>query len=131
ALSRGAGEAWGVDARPAALAAARANGELLEARGLHLIRAEQPAQGDRLAAAGSFDFIFADPPYGLPWDRALFDLVAAVLAEDGEFSLETGPDTVAAELPTPWVQVDVRRYGSSVLRRFRRPTSRSPAPWRG
>jgi 16S rRNA (guanine966-N2)-methyltransferase len=72
------------------------------------------------AARGSFDIIFADPPYRKkPTDSdfaaALLDspVLPGLVAEDGVFVLEShaGPDILA--IPPTWRLLDQRTYGSS------------------
>lgn len=70
----------------------------------------------------SFDFIFADPPYGEGWGRSLPELLASrgsVLAEGGLIVIERSVEDDLA-IVDPWVLVDERKYGRSVLSFLRR-----------
>ncbi len=70
----------------------------------------------------SFDFIFADPPYGGGWGRSLPELLVSrgsVLAKGGLIIIERSveDDMVVVD---PLVLVDERKYGRSVLSFLRR-----------
>jgi 16S rRNA (guanine(966)-N(2))-methyltransferase RsmD len=83
-------------------------------------RGELPADLARLGVAGSFDLVFADPPYRYPDYAGLLAAVAPLLADHGEAAVE---HTSRRELPLAvgnLVRVDVRRYGESALTFYRR-----------
>jgi len=70
-------------------------------------------------AAGSFDFIFADPPYALPELEQLPDLIfqSDILKPEGLFVLEHGKTQDFSSHPC---FVDHRAYGSVNFSLFRR-----------
>lgn len=111
-LSRGAARAVFVDSSPDALRVVRSNLAVLgpEAPPAEVVRSDALRY---LAAAGWFDLVFADPPYGFAlWPQTLAllrtrtGLLVAELGagEESPFGVESG-----------WETVKVRRYGGTVL----------------
>lgn len=121
ALSRGAAHARFVDSAPRALAAIREN---LTRCGF-TERASVVA-GDvwkalpDCAAAGPFDLIFADPPYGRELAPRLLAACAAeaLLDTDGILCLEAAADDDVPEQSGTLQRFDRRRYGLTVLHFF-------------
>jgi 16S rRNA (guanine966-N2)-methyltransferase len=108
ALSRGAESAVFVDDDPAAVAAVRAN---LEVLGLAAARASV-VRADALQYAAStsqVDLVLVDPPYSFdawaPLLRALGGRAGLVVAESGR-DWEPGPE---------WETVKVKHYGGTVV----------------
>ena len=118
ALSRGAAAVTFVDNDPRALAAVRANLEVLGPGGggrARLVRADvptwvaanggsAPGTGD---ATGAFDLVLCDPPYG-------FDRWGAVYAGLGA-GLVVAESDAPVDPPAGWRTLRVRRYGSTVV----------------
>ncbi|MDT8398741.1 MAG: 16S rRNA (guanine(966)-N(2))-methyltransferase RsmD [Pseudomonadales bacterium] len=65
ALSRGAASVTSLEINPDAAAALQANGRLLQASGLTLIKAEALAWLNQTPVQTPFDIVFLDPPYAL------------------------------------------------------------------
>ena len=88
ALSRGAAEGVFVESDPSAIASIRTNAEKLGARERIRIIAGSALN---LPGSGSFDLIFADPPYAAGSGSAVVASVAAAgwLASGGVMSVET------------------------------------------
>lgn len=129
ALGRGALSAVAVEHEPRALAALAANAEKLGERGaLTLLRGTLPAELRRLAGrgVGSFDLVFADPPYRFTGYPALLEGVAPLLAAEGEAAIEHSVRTGAPDDAGGLVRIDRRRYGESALSFYRREAA-SPA----
>lgn len=77
----------------------------------------------RFAARGeSFDVIYADPPYGLGWEREFPELMkkySSVLADGGTVFYEHSEKEKPDELGDEW-ETEERRYGGTVLTVYRR-----------
>jgi 16S rRNA (guanine966-N2)-methyltransferase len=120
ALSRGAAAAWLVESGREALAAARTNVEALGLGERAVVVASDVAQAvRRLADAGPFDLVFADPPWALV-DAGHASAVLSDLTKRG--GIATGGRVVlehSARTPPPdidgLVQVETRRYGDTAL----------------
>lgn len=73
--------------------------------------------------AGSFDLVFADPPYRFSGYAALLAAVAPLLAPGAEVAVEhSARSSVPGEVPIEGgrlVRVDQRRYGESALSFYR------------
>ncbi len=91
------------------------------------VRAARVEQLARQSARQAYDIVFADPPYDL--DSAALDTVVADLvrhgwvAADGLIVLERSrrsPEPAGSE---PFTEVEVRRYGETVLSYLRRPVA--------
>lgn len=69
-----------------------------------------------------FDFVFADPPYGDGWGSSLLELLSSrssIVAGEGLVIVERSMDDDLTVME-PWVLVDERKYGRSVLSFLRR-----------
>lgn len=123
ALGRGALAATAVEREPGAVAVLRANAEKLgESAALTVLAGALPLELARLArgAPGSFDLVYADPPYAFTGHGPLLAAAAPLLAAGGELALE---HSSRAETPLEaggLVRVDRRRYGESGLSFYRR-----------
>lgn len=116
ALSRGALAVLFVDDSLRAVKTLQENaaqlGEKIEIRKLSL-----PAGLARLS--GSYDLVFADPPYAFGDYETLLAGIVRLLAPDGEIAVE---HATRKELPieiSSLVRTDVRRYGDSSLSFYR------------
>jgi 16S rRNA (guanine966-N2)-methyltransferase len=120
ALSRGAASATLVESSRDALAAARANVASLGLEGrAHVVAGDVRGVARRLARAGPFDLVLADPPWALvdagDAARALADLAAArVLAADAQVVLEHAARSSAPAIEG-LVRGETRRYGDTAL----------------
>jgi len=116
ALSRGAAEAVFVEKAALVLAVLRENLATLELEmATRVLRADAPSALRRLARAGErFDLVFLDPPYGHEGLPEVLDLVAGLLAADGEVWLESARQD---PLPSPsgLAILDARPYGDTQL----------------
>jgi 16S rRNA (guanine966-N2)-methyltransferase len=87
---------------------------------VHIRRLTLPAGLARLADAGPFDLVYADPPYNFqPYD-ALIAGTAPLLATDGELVVE---HSSRRDLPVEaggLVRTDTRKYGEGSLSFYRR-----------
>lgn len=118
ALSRGADHAWFVDSYRDAVGTVREN---LERCGLvpgaTIVSRDVWKALPGLAAAGPFDIIFADPPYGCEQVTKLLEGVDqhGLLSHEGLLCLETAAaDQVPTRIGT-LQRFDQRRYGSTML----------------
>lgn len=126
AVGRGALSAVAVERDPRALRQLQATVEDLGLEGIvEILRGDLPDAVADVAARGlgSFDLVFADPPYEYPRYEELLHAVPTVLAEGGNFALEH-----SGRLETPveigeLVRTDRRRYGDSALSFYRRPAT--------
>jgi 16S rRNA (guanine966-N2)-methyltransferase len=121
ALGRGALSALAVDSNPRAVKIVEANAARVGLTALEIRRLTLPAGLTRLVetSAGSFDLVFADPPYGFEGYEDLLQGAAPLLAPDGEIAVE---HSARRELPVeagPLTRVDVRRYGESAISFYR------------
>jgi 16S rRNA (guanine966-N2)-methyltransferase len=91
------------------------------------VRAGRVEQLVRLPARQAYDIVFADPPYDL--DAAKLDAVLADLvrhgwvAEDGLIVVERSRRSPEPAAPEPYTDLEVRRYGETVLTFLRRPVA--------
>lgn len=122
AMSRGAAAVIWVESDKRALACLRANvRELCGAAASAVVPADVRRfmkRSENNLAAGEFDIIFSDPPYGQPeWEgrlaAALLD--AGLLAPDGVWVMESMERGTNGALPG-WRLTDERRYGQARLR---------------
>lgn len=119
ALGRGALSAVAVDSNPRAVKIVEGNAGRVGLKALEIRRLTLPAGLNRLADAGSFDLVFADPPYGFDAYEELLQGVVPLLAPDGEIAVE---HSSRRELPVEvdrLTRVDVRRYGESAVSFYR------------
>lgn len=129
ALSRGARRAVLVDQGPQSARIIPANIATcaLQERADH-IRGEVKKTLPRLAAAGPFDLIFLDPPYGrglVPQTLALVSELR-LLAPDGVICAETDrKDDVPGTVGT-LVRLERRCYGTSAIHLFTHPEADTP-----
>ncbi|WP_152362411.1 16S rRNA (guanine(966)-N(2))-methyltransferase RsmD [Microlunatus speluncae] len=126
AASRGAEPVLLVEAdQRTARTVVRANIDTLGATAT--IRAAKVEQLVRQPAPQPYDLVFADPPYDL--DGAALDAVVADLvrhgwvAADGLIVLERSRRSADPAGAEPFTEVDVRRYGETVLAYLRRPVA--------
>lgn len=118
ALSRGAARAWLVEKSANALQTIEKN--LLSCRysdHAEIIRRDLWRVLPALQAAGPFDLVFSDPPYGEGLaERALQAIVShGLLTPGGLACIETGADEVLPDHLETLVRVERRRYGSTAL----------------
>jgi len=120
AMSRGAREATLVEASRQALRALRAN---VDALGLgaraHVVAADVARAAAKLARAGPYDVVLADPPWALveagDAPRAIERLVAAgAVATGGVVVLEHAARSRSPEI-AGLTAVETRRYGDTAL----------------
>jgi 16S rRNA (guanine966-N2)-methyltransferase len=71
------------------------------------------------AGAGSFDLVFADPPYGFDTFEPLLLALPPLLAADAEIAVEHAARRQLPLIAGPLVRTDVRRYGESALAFYR------------
>lgn len=110
ALSRGASHATFVEQDAKAISALRANLESLDATArARVVRADAVKFASNLDA-GAYDVVFADPPYGRGFAKALVDAFAATPYAT-LLCIEHGRDDVLPELPG----ARTRRYGDTFL----------------
>lgn len=118
ALSRGAARAVFVekDPRTAALI-----GENLALTGFAEISRVMRADAERLelASLGTFDLVFADPPYALVLESKALGRLAATLSEGGVAMVEHGIDA-PPPVPQGLEAFDAREYGDTGLTFYRR-----------
>ncbi len=124
ALSRGARSAVFVESDPAAVSCLRRNLENLgfESQG-RIIKGDSLAYVRKMASgSGSFDLIFADPPYTMDTNfyRSLLATVGTqrIIAPLGRFILEHPARGGEAEAPPLWTRVEHRRYGETAITIF-------------
>jgi 16S rRNA (guanine966-N2)-methyltransferase len=111
ALSRGAVHATFVEQDRAALAALRANIDVLGCAGQTRVLAGDATTGT--AAGGPFTIIFADPPYRTgAGQTALAALATANLASGAVAIIETARDEPVTAFGD-WVVLDERSYGAA------------------
>ncbi len=122
AWSRGAADVIWVESDKRALACLRANVHALcGASTSDIVPADVRRfmkNSENKLAAGAFDIIFADPPYGQPeWEGRLAAalLGAGLLAPDGVWVMES-MERGASDTPPGWRLTDERRYGQARLR---------------
>ena len=124
ALSRGASAAVFVESAAPTVGYIRRN---LENLGFYeqstVIKADSLAYLRKMAlASGSFDLIFADPPYTMntKFYRSLLGLVGrqGILRPRGRLILEHPTRGGAVEAPDGWVPVERRRYGETAITIF-------------
>jgi 16S rRNA (guanine966-N2)-methyltransferase len=100
--------------------ALEANASRLGEKTVTIRRLTLPGGLGRLAEAGPFDLVYADPPYNFqPYD-ALIAGVASLLATEGEMVVE---HSSRRDLPVEaggLVRVDTRKYGESSLSFYRK-----------
>jgi 16S rRNA (guanine966-N2)-methyltransferase len=119
ALGRGALSALAVDQNLRAVETLETNAGKLGERLLEIRRLTLPAGLARLPA-GSFDLVYADPPYNFNAYGELLEAAAPLLATDAEVAVE---HTSRREMPIevgPLTRVDVRKYGESAISFYRR-----------
>jgi 16S rRNA (guanine966-N2)-methyltransferase len=91
------------------------------------VRAGRVEQLVRQPAPQAYDIVFADPPYDL--DSARLDTVLADLvgngwvADDGVIVVERSRRSAEPAGPEPYTDLEVRRYGETVLTYLRRPVA--------
>jgi 16S rRNA (guanine966-N2)-methyltransferase len=120
AVGRGALSALLIDEDRRAVEALEANASRLGEKTVTIRRLTLPGGLGRLAEAGPFDLVYADPPYNFQPYEALIAGVAPLLATDGEIVVE---HSTRRDLPVQaggLVRVDTRKYGESSLSFYRR-----------
>ncbi|MDX1383803.1 MAG: 16S rRNA (guanine(966)-N(2))-methyltransferase RsmD, partial [Thermoanaerobaculia bacterium] len=115
ALSRGAESVVLADASRRSLATARDNVRRLElGAAVTIVAGRLPGLVGRLVAAGPFDLVFADPPYGFEGLAKLLAALPPLLTGHGRAAVEHAADE-SPEIPTELELVDRRVYGQSAL----------------
>jgi 16S rRNA (guanine966-N2)-methyltransferase len=71
------------------------------------------------ALAGSFDLVFADPPYGFDAFEPLLLALPPLLAADADVAVEHSARRQLPLTAGPLVRTDLRRYGESALAFYR------------
>jgi 16S rRNA (guanine966-N2)-methyltransferase len=116
ALSRGARFCLFIEDDTAARAAIRRN---VEALGLTGITKIWRRDATRLGPAGTispFDLVFCDPPYGKGLgERALAAAVAGGWVKAGAVAVLEEQADIAPAWPTPFSEIDRRRYGTTEI----------------
>jgi len=69
--------------------------------------------------AGSFDLVFADPPYRFDAFEQLLLILPSLLARDAEIAVEHSSRRDLPLTAGPLVRTDLRRYGESALAFYR------------
>ena len=117
ALSRGAASALLVDKDPASLKIVRENLERCQLADRASVLAGDAWQVLQGLAAGSFDLVFLDPPYGQGLaERAVIEAGRLkLLSEHGLLCVETAAGETLPEAAGPLLCIDVRRYGSIMI----------------
>ncbi len=91
------------------------------------VRAARVEQLVRQPARQAYDIVFADPPYDLDpakLDAVLADLVGhGWVADDGLIVVERSRRSPEPVGPEPYTELEVRRYGETVLTLLRRPVA--------
>jgi 16S rRNA (guanine(966)-N(2))-methyltransferase RsmD len=121
ALSRGARHAWFVDRSPQAIATIRQNLKRCRmADHATVITVDLRGALPELTAAGPFDVVLADPPYGGENTQWLLEAIGqqGLLAKGGLLCLETALDDAIPEQTAALQLVDRRCYGSTKLHFF-------------
>ena len=118
-VSRGASSAVFAERDRAALVALRQNVQTLGGDHLTVLAGDVGGVVARLAGAGPFDVVVADPPYDVGTDEllAVFTglLAAGVLAAHAELILERGRKSGEPQWPPPLEGLRARRYGDTLL----------------
>ena len=122
AVSRGALTVLAVDDDPRTVKVLEANAGRLGQRLVEIRRLTLPGGLARLTVekSGTFDLVFADPPYNFGPYTELLQGVVPLLAPDAEVAVE---HSSRGELPLeagPLTRVDARRYGESSVSFYRR-----------
>lgn len=114
--SRGARRVTFAESDRRSLACLRSNLELLPAAQKRVLAESVATALERLAGEGArFDLLFADPPYEVALEDAFFAAAARVAAAGAELIVEHRSRAGAAEAPSGWRRLAVRRYGDSGL----------------
>lgn len=120
AVGRGAFSALLIDEDRRSVETLEANASRLGEKTVTIRRLTLPGGLGRLAEAGLFDLVYADPPYNFQPYEALIAGTAALLAMDGEMVVE---HSTRRDLPVEaggMVRVDTRKYGESSLSFYRK-----------
>lgn len=119
ALSRGAAAVVLVDESRAVTAALDRSRERLgiSSAAATILTLKLPAA--RLPASGSFDLIFADPPYAFDRHLELLEMVGPLLAAEGEFVLEHAARAGAPAAGGGLTLNREKSYGGSALAFYR------------
>ncbi len=113
ALSRGAAPVVLADSGRLSLAAAQRNVASLGAGRVAVIRCRVPKDLDRLVReVGSFDLVFADPPYEFRDLEAFLEASPVLLVSGATLAVEHHRDVELA-LPATLERLDERTYGQS------------------
>ena len=119
ALSRGAEEAVFVESGGGVLPVLRANIAAVGLPGARVVAGSVPTVVGG-GTQGSFDLVFADPPYSTSADEVLGVLRSLVrgrwLAPDAVLVVERSSREEPWEWPTPLLGLRDRRYGEALLR---------------
>jgi 16S rRNA (guanine(966)-N(2))-methyltransferase RsmD len=122
ALSRGAAEAWLVDASPSSVRVLRDNlAKMGFSQKTRVWMAPVPAVVRRLSSRGEkFDLIFLDPPYDSGQINRVVKLIAheELLRESGILIAEHSVREAVEDGCDPLVLRDQRRYGSTLVSFF-------------
>jgi 16S rRNA (guanine966-N2)-methyltransferase len=119
AAGRGALRVLSVDVDRGAIKAIGANAALLGESLLEARCLELPAGLARLADGGSFDLVYADPPYAFPELEEVLTGVKPLLASDGEVVVEHSTRRAMPEEHAGLIRAEIRRYGESTLSFYR------------
>lgn len=119
ALSRGAGFVLQVDGEQAVVRGLRRLHATLALEGIEVRSLLLPAALERLAAAGGFDWLFADPPYAFDGYGELVAGLSGLLAPQGVGIIEHDARRTLPESAAGVERCDRRSYGESALSFFR------------
>jgi len=119
AVSRGAFAVTLVESNHRVLEALKRNTGLLPAGSFRLLALSVArALGELQREAGSFDLIFADPPYSWVPDAGFFAGCATLLGSGGGLAVEHRARVVLPAEAAGLARLDSRRYGESALAFF-------------
>lgn len=119
ALSRGAGRVLMVERRGRGLTVLQANCRQLDSDGWRILAADLPRQLGRVPAPGSWELVFADPPYGFSDYEALLEGIAPLLAKGARLAIEHSIRDLLPDATGGLSAHDRREYGDSALTFFR------------
>jgi 16S rRNA (guanine966-N2)-methyltransferase len=120
ALSRGARRVHFVDRGGSGIGTLERNCESLQANGWTVQAVRLPEDLSKVPNAGSWDLVFADPPYAFSEYEELLNGVARLLSAEGRLAIEHSSRTT---LPADGVSIaflERREYGESALTFYRR-----------
>jgi 16S rRNA (guanine(966)-N(2))-methyltransferase RsmD len=115
ALSRGAREVVFVEKSSRVRKVLEGNCRALTDRGWLVVTATLPKDLVTLVPRGTFDLVFADPPYSFSSYSRLLFAVGSLLDPEGLFAVETSSRRAPPDAAGDLALLDSRRYGESRL----------------